>query len=221
MESSTDVTGMCGPPSPDQSKRKKKRDKVRSAWISFIGRILAQILGAVAMITLGLTVADRMNGDRTERAHAADGVLQRRTAPAPRTSGDLRPAVAVLPLASFSSDSGQRHLADGLMDELIGALEEIPGLRVVPRTSSMQYRLQPRSIPEIASELGVDFVVEGCLKRDGDRIRITLRVIDGKQNTSVGSETYNRPVRDALRLDTDLASSVARDLASIILAPAN
>jgi TolB-like protein len=199
------------------AKPKKKKDKVRSAWISFVGRIIAQILGAVATITLGLAVADRIS--RSPAQTSAPAALGASPAFADRfVPPDSRPSVAVLPLELFSPDSGQQYLADSLTEEIIAALASEPALRVVSRTSALQYRQHPQSVPEIARALGVDIVVEGCVVGDGDTIGIRLRVIDGAADTHVGTVERNNRVRDTHARRERIASDIARELTGKILA---
>ena len=82
-------------------------------------------------------------------------------------------SLAVLPLANLSGDSSQDYLADGMTDALITDLSKIGALRVISRTSAMQYKGVHKTVPEIAKELNVDGVVEGSVMRSGNRVRIT------------------------------------------------
>jgi TolB-like protein len=208
------VEGLSEPASPQTAeqalKQKKKKDKVRSAWISFVGRIVAQILGAVATITLGLALADRLRADLNDTADAA-------VAPAVQVQ-DHGMSVAVLPIELFS-EAGQQHLADRLTEGLISNLMTVPGLKVVSRTSSMQARQHPRSVPEIARALGVSMVIEGCLIRDGDGMRLTARVIDATHDINLGTDiTRTVSARDLLTGADEVAASMARELADIMRA---
>lgn len=212
MESTVD--GLSDPAVPqtgDQAhKQKKKKDKVRSAWISFVGRIVAQILGAVATITLGLALADRI---RADLSHTADAAVT----PAPLVQ-DYGMSVAVLPIELFS-EAGQQHQADRLTEALISHLMTVPGLKVVSRTSSMQARQHPRSVPEIARALGVSMVIEGCLIRDSGGMRLTARVIDAAHDMNLGTDiTRTVSARDLLTEADEIAASMARELADIMRA---
>jgi TolB-like protein len=195
-------------------KQKKKRDKIRSAWISFVGRIVAQILGAVATITLALALADRIRSEPMTAAGAATPHQQLAMRPAvPR---DSRISIAVLPLELFSPDPTQQYLADSLTEEIVEALTNVPALRVISRTSTLQYRQQPRSVPDIAAALDVDVVIEGCVLHEGDTIRIRLRAIDGQRDTHLGTVVRSSRILDLLTLRADMASSAARELADVV-----
>ena len=225
MATSDGAVSEVQPPSPQdlelklELKRKKKKEKLRSAWISFVGRIVAQILGAVTAITLGVVVADRIRGERATAAATPATVSHEQATLARPVPPDPRTSVVVLPLEVFSADPSQQQLADILTEELIAALGGMPELRVVSRTSSMQSRRHPRTVPEIAVALGVEIVVEGCAIRDGDEVRITVRAMDGARDTRLGSSTQRGKARGP-RAHEDLASAVARDVAAIITASA-
>jgi TolB-like protein len=122
-------------------------------------------------------------------------------------------SLAVLPLRNLSRDPGQEYLADGITEALIGRLANIQDLRVISHTSVMRFRNTQVSIPEIARTLGVDAVVEGSVIREGDRIRVTAQLIRGSTDQHFWSETYDREMRDALTLESDLAQSIAEKVA--------
>ena len=118
-------------------------------------------------------------------------------------------SLAVLPLRNLSGDPAQEYLADGITEALIGRLSNIHDLRVTSHTSVMRFKNTQISIPEIARTLGVDAVVEGSVIKEGDRIRVTAQLIRGATDTHFWSETYDREMRDALTLESELAQSIA------------
>jgi TolB-like protein/Tfp pilus assembly protein PilF len=128
--------------------------------------------------------------------------------PPARASGSIA-SIAVLPLVNLSGDSAQDYLADGMTDELIGSLARIPALRVISRTSAMQYKGARKALPEIARELRVDAVVEGSLTRSGEQVRITVQLIDAKVDRHLWSEDYRRPIGDMLGVESDVARAIA------------
>lgn len=127
---------------------------------------------------------------------------------APVTEGPKIQSLAVLPLRNLSGDSAQDYLADGITEALIGRLSNIHDLRVTSHTSVMRFKDPQQSIPEIAKTLGVDAVVEGSVIREGDRIRVTAQLIRGATDEHLWSETYDREMRDALSLESDLALAI-------------
>jgi TolB-like protein/Tfp pilus assembly protein PilF len=118
-------------------------------------------------------------------------------------------SLAVLPLRNLSGDPAQEYLADGLTEALIGRLANIHDLRVISHTSVIRFKNPQVSVPEIAKTLGVDAVVEGSVEREGDHIRVTAQLIRGATDQHFWSETYDREMRDALTLESDLAQSIA------------
>jgi TolB-like protein/Tfp pilus assembly protein PilF len=130
-----------------------------------------------------------------------------------RPTGMLQPgihSIAVLPLRNLSRDPAQDYLADGITEALIGRLANVHDLRVTSHTSVMRFKNPQLSIPEIAKTLGVDAVVEGSVEKEGDRIRVTAQLIRGATDQHFWSETYDRDMRDALNLESELAQSIAQ-----------
>jgi TolB-like protein/Tfp pilus assembly protein PilF len=130
-----------------------------------------------------------------------------------RTTGTRQQAVrslAVLPLKNLSGDPSQEYLADGMTEELIGRLSMIHGLRVISRTSVMAFKDPRMSMPEIAKTLGVDALVEGSVIRDGSRVRVHAQLIRGATDEHFWSETYDRELRDALTLESEVTQSIAQ-----------
>jgi TolB-like protein len=189
-------------------KAKKKKDKIRSAWISFVGRILAQLIGATAAIALGFVFLQYQAGGA---AAAEKGVAVVSAAPIARGEPDAR-SLAVLPLENFSADAADDHFGDGVTDAIITTLAQIPSLRVVSRTSSMSYKQGRKSLREIAGELGVRWIVEGSYIRSDGRIRVTAQLIDAKTDRHQWARSYDRTQHDVLALQADLATAIARDL---------
>jgi pentatricopeptide repeat protein len=125
-------------------------------------------------------------------------------------------SLAVLPLRNLSGDPGQEYLADGITEALIGRLSNIHDLHVISHTSVMRFKNPQLSIPEIARTLGVDAVVEGSVIKEGDRIRVTAQLIRGATDTHFWSETYDREMRDALSLESELAVSIGKKVEATV-----
>jgi len=119
-------------------------------------------------------------------------------------------SLAVLPFKNLSGDPTQEYLADGMTEAIIGRLSSIHDLRVISRTSAMHFKDTQLSVPEIARALQVDALVEGSVIRDGSRIRVTAQLIRGATDAHFWSETYDRELRDALALQSEVAQSIAR-----------
>ena len=127
-------------------------------------------------------------------------------------------SLAVLPLEDLSHDLEREYFADGLTEALITILAKIGDLRVISRTSAMQYKGVHKNVREIARELDVDTIVEGTVLRVGHRVRITAQLIDAVKESHLWAESYERDLRDVLSLQSEIAQSIAREI-SVKLTP--
>jgi TolB-like protein/DNA-binding winged helix-turn-helix (wHTH) protein len=121
-------------------------------------------------------------------------------------------SVAVLPLRSLSNDPEQQHFADAMTDLMLTNLGRIPQLRVVSRQSILQYEQTKKTIPEIARELHVDCIVEGTVRREGERVRITAQLIHGPSDRHLWAQSYERDLGDTLALQAEVAEAIAREV---------
>lgn len=119
-------------------------------------------------------------------------------------------SMAVIPLANISDDPAQQYFSDGITDALITDLAEIGSLRVISRTSSMQYKQTKKTLPEIGLELNVDGIIEGTVQRSGDRVLITASLIQAATDKHVWTRSYERDVRDVFTLERQVAKDIAR-----------
>jgi TolB-like protein/DNA-binding winged helix-turn-helix (wHTH) protein/Tfp pilus assembly protein PilF len=126
-------------------------------------------------------------------------------------------SIAVLPLQNLSGDPGQEYLSDGMTDALITDLAQIGSLRVISRTSSMQYKQTTKSLPEIGHELKVDGIVEGSIHRSGDRVRITAQLIHGPSDRHLWANTYEGDFRDVFALERNVTRDIARQVQARIM----
>jgi TolB-like protein/DNA-binding winged helix-turn-helix (wHTH) protein len=125
-------------------------------------------------------------------------------------------SLAVLPLDNLSGDPGQDYFAEGMTDELITMLAKNSTLRIVSRTSVMQYKGVHRPMRDVARELGVDGVLEGSIERTGDKVHMTIQLIQGPSDTHVWAESYDRGVNDAAALPREAAQTIAKRLNSAV-----
>jgi TolB-like protein/Tfp pilus assembly protein PilF len=136
-----------------------------------------------------------------------------------RTSTPQIHSLAVLPLANISGDPKQEYVADGLTDALIGVLSEIGSLKVISRTSSMQYKQTKKTLPEIAHELDVDGIIEGTVQRSVDRVRITADLVEAATDRHLWTKSYERDVRDVFALERDVTEDIARQVQAKLTTP--
>jgi TolB-like protein/DNA-binding winged helix-turn-helix (wHTH) protein len=129
------------------------------------------------------------------------------------TPKDVQPSgvrsLVVLPFQNLSGDPSQDYFVDGMTEELITEVSQIRTLRVVSRTSAMQYKKTSLRVPEIARALGVESVLEGSVLRSGDRVRITTQLIYAPSDTHLWAQSYERDIKDVLSLQAEIAADVA------------
>jgi TolB-like protein/DNA-binding winged helix-turn-helix (wHTH) protein/Tfp pilus assembly protein PilF len=140
--------------------------------------------------------------------------------PGPRTRPGQRLTLAVLPFDNLSGEADQEYLSDGLTEEMTTQLARLDPdrLRVTARSSTWKFKRADRDIPRIRQELGADYVLEGSLRRAGERVRVTAQLVQAADQTHIWAETYDREMRDVLVLESEVARAVARAIA-MTLAP--
>jgi TolB-like protein/DNA-binding winged helix-turn-helix (wHTH) protein/Flp pilus assembly protein TadD len=121
-------------------------------------------------------------------------------------------SLAVLPLENLSGDPSQDYLADGMTDELTTMLAKNSTLRIVSRTSAMQYKGVRRPVREIASELGVDGILEGSVTRSGDKVHMTVQLIQASSDTHLWADSYDRDANNIVTLPKEAAQTIAKRL---------
>jgi TolB-like protein/DNA-binding winged helix-turn-helix (wHTH) protein len=131
--------------------------------------------------------------------------------PGPRTQPGRRLTLAVLPFDNLSGDADQEYLSDGLTEEMITQLARLEPdrLRVTARSSTWKYKHADRDIPRLRQELGADYVLEGSLRRAGERVRVTAQLVQVVDQSHIWAETYDRDLRDVLVLQSEIARAVA------------
>jgi adenylate cyclase len=128
-----------------------------------------------------------------------------------------KPSVAVLPFANLSGDSGQEHVADGLGEELTAALSRVRSLFVIAGASTVVYRTRAATPPQIGRELGVQYLIEGSLRADGQRLRIAARLIDAATGSPLWADRYEGARTDIFDLQDRIAESVVGAIQPSIL----
>lgn len=117
-------------------------------------------------------------------------------------------SIAVLPFADMSAEGDQEYFSDGIAEELLNVLVRVEGLKVASRTSSFAFKGQGRNISQIASELGVGHIIEGSVRKAGNRVRVTAQLIDAGTDRHLWSETYDRDLVDIFAIQDDIANAI-------------
>jgi TolB-like protein/Tfp pilus assembly protein PilF len=121
-------------------------------------------------------------------------------------------SIAVLPFVDMSEKKDQEYFADGMAEEILDLLVKIPGLKVIGRTSSFQFKGQSQDLRAIGEKLGAHYVLEGSVRKSGDRLRVTAQLINSRDGTHLWSQSYDRELSDVLKMQDEIAAKVARAL---------
>lgn len=125
--------------------------------------------------------------------------------------------IAVLPLANISANPRDEYFTDGMTEELISAVSKIGGLGVIARTSLMRYKGTTKPIGEIGRELGVGTLLEGSVRKAGNKVRITVQLVSARTEEHVWSQTYDRELEDVFAIQSEIAQRIARSLTVRVL----
>ncbi|MDH5177565.1 MAG: hypothetical protein OEX15_12975, partial [Gammaproteobacteria bacterium] len=132
--------------------------------------------------------------------------------PAAQGQPDARPSLAVLPFVDLSQAKDQEYLGDGLAEEILNQLAQVPALRLVGRTSSFSFKGKDADLQTIGSKLGVAHLLDGSVRKSGDRIRITAQLVAAADGTQLWSRAYDRNLTDVFAIQDEIARDVATAL---------
>ena len=148
--------------------------------------------------------------------------------PSPATAGFLfnqrvieavptEKSIAVLPFESLSENKNDAYFADGVQDEILNNLAKIAQLKVISRTSVMQYRADAkRDLRQIATALGVANVLEGTVRRDGNHVRVSTELIDARNDNTIWADSYDRDLTDIFAIQSEVAQTIAAKLTATL-----
>ena len=194
-------------------KNKRKAARLRSVWIAFTGRILAQFVGSAASILLGLSLIHNYTSPSQGTPNPAvapdPGRYQGRVARTGEAGTRRRQSIVVLPIDDYSGAGSGDRFAPALTEFVTASLAERGSLAVLSRTSASRVDARRGSVPEIARRMGVDLVLEASVTRDANRIRVVAQLIDGRSDEHLWARSYDREVGDVLRLQAEIAGEIA------------
>ncbi|TLX71053.1 helix-turn-helix domain-containing protein [Labilibacter sediminis] len=125
-------------------------------------------------------------------------------------------SIAVLPFKNLSEDETNQYFADAMMAELLNNLSHMKGLKVISRTSSEKYRDSNKSLPEIAEDLHVSYIIEGSVQKYENSANISIQLIDARKDQTLWSENFNRELKDIFKLQSEIAKQVASELETVL-----
>jgi len=180
---------------------KKEKDVDHSASITHVtGRKLDFVIIGVLVLALLMFAVERfvLLPDRTQPSDAPDDIV----------ATAVQQSIAVLPFVNMSPDTDQEYFADGLSEEILNLLAKIPELKVIGRTSSFAFKGKNEDLRVIGQTLGVTTVLEGSVRKSGDRVRVTAQLIDVSDGSHLWSETYDRTLTDIFAIQDDVAAAI-------------
>ena len=193
---------------PEGLKREHEIDRNQSVTHA-TARKLDMVVGALLVVAIGMLAFDRY----ADRERTAGGTVESRTATpsaavAPPRARTGPASIAVLPFVNMSDDKANDYFSDGLSEELLNVLAKVQGLRVIARTSSFAFKGKEVTIADVAQALGVDHVLEGSVRKSGDRVRITAQLIRASDSSHLWSETYDRTLQDVFAIQDEISGEV-------------
>jgi TolB-like protein len=195
---------------PEGVKREAEVDRSQSMTPA-TGRKLDRFIIVVLVIAVAGLLGDRFLGGPAED-DGAGKADQSATSAAPADSSAVARSVAVLPFVAMSSGPDDEYFSDGLTEEILNSLAQLPELLVTSRTSAFLFKGREVSVEEVAEKLGVAHVVEGSVRRSGDRLRVTAQLIRAEDGFHLWSNTYDSESADAIAVQEDIAERVAEAL---------
>jgi adenylate cyclase len=187
------------------------------------GPWVAAVFGVVALFAVAVAIGVRFFGMGHSASHGEHALAAPTSAASTAAKATAEPplpafapvnekSIAVLPFTDMSEKKDQEYFADGMAEEILDLLAKIPGLSVIGRTSSFQFKGKNEDLRTIGTKLNAAYVLEGSVRNSGDQVRITAQLINTRTGTHEWSETYDRHIGDVLKLQDAIAAAVVREL---------
>jgi len=175
------------------------------------GKKLDRIILVVLTLALAYFAFDKFVLEPTRVAEIVEETAQQARSDALVESYGEK-SIAVLPFVNMSADPEQEYFSDGISEELLNLLAQIPELRVISRSSAFSFKNKDIAIPEVAKQLNVAHVLEGSVRKAGNRIRITAQLIEARSDTHLWSQVYDRELDDIFAIQDEVATAISRAL---------
>jgi TolB-like protein len=191
---------------------KREKDIDRAASITGVtGRKLDRLIITTLSIAVVLLLVDRFvtRAPESDPPTATAEVTRPEPVAGPsQAQAEAEPSIAVLPFVNMSDDPSNEYFSDGISEELLNVLVKVSGIKVASRTSSFAFKGKDVSIPEIAEELHVDHVLEGSVRKSGNRVRVTAQLIEVRSDRHLWSETYDRELEDIFAIQDEISGHI-------------
>ncbi len=200
---------------PEGLKLERDVDRSRSV-VHHTGKKLDRAIIVVLTLALGYFAFDKFVLDPARDAEREETIAkQARSEALVESYGDK--SIAVLPFVNMSDDASNEYFSDGISEELLNLLSKIPQLRVISRSSAFSFKGKDIAIPALAEQLNVTHVLEGSVRKVGNRVRITAQLIEARSDTHLWSETYDRTLDDIFATQDEIAARVVAQLKLTLL----
>jgi TolB-like protein len=195
---------------PEGLKKEKDIDRTKPVTHK-TGKQLDRVIIVLLALTLGYFAFDKFVLDPVEDVQIAESAHQEgRSEAFTESYGDK--SIAVLPFVNMSADPEQEYFSDGISEELLNLLARIPELRVISRSSSFSFKDKDIAIPEVAKQLNVAHILEGSVRKAGNRVRVTAQLIHARADTHLWSNTYDRELDDIFAVQDEIAAAISNAL---------
>ena len=172
-----------------------------------------QVRGKVAATFVDTGEQSLKNIPSPLRVYRVEFDKERATSAARSTSSSHnKPSIAVLPFQNLSGDSEQDYFCDGLVDDILTSLSKLAGLRVIARNSSFVYKGRSVDVRDAAKQLGVQYILEGSVRKSANRIRISAQLIDARDGTHLWAERYDRAIDDIFAIQDEITLTLATEM---------
>jgi TolB-like protein len=200
---------------PEGLKRESEVDRSESITPQ-TGKKLDRVIMVVLALALGYFAFDKfVLAPQREEAVAEAARKEGRTESLVKSYGDK--SIAVLPFVNMSADKDQEYFSDGISEELLNLLAKIPELRVISRSSAFSYKGKDVKLAQVARELNVAHILEGSVRKAGNKIRITAQLIEARSDTHLWSETWDRNLDDIFAIQDEISAAVVARLRVTLL----
>ena len=189
----------------------RRDDAVAAPAVPHAGRRIDRLIMVVLALAIGYFGFDKFVLAPQRQAAVAREARQEGRSDAIRAQFGDR-SIAVLPFADMSAAHDQAYLSDGIAEELLNLLARVPQLRVISRSSAFVFRERKEAIPVIARKLDVGYILDGSIRKAGNRVRVTVQLIDGRSDTQVWNNTYDRPLDDIFAIQDEIGAAVVAQL---------
>ena len=203
---------------PEGLKRESEVDRSQSITPQ-TGKKLDRVIMGVLALALGYFAVDKfVLAPQREQAATEAARAEGRTESLVKSYGDK--SIAVLPFVNMSSDKDQEYFSDGISEELLNLLAKIPKLRVISRSSAFSYKGKDVKLAQVAKELNVAHILEGSVRKAGNKVRITAQLIEARSDTHLWSNTWDRELDDIFAVQDEIAAAVVEQLKITLLGEA-